>query len=283
MGALGVVHVPKCGGTAVRDALANGVHDSYLGPGYFDSDHFGGFDPCIPASSQGRMTSPDEMAAACGRHQLVMGHYSAANLNASGCRALATLVREPRSRILSLYRYLQSMSVEERHSWGSWGSEVLAISDSPIDVFLSSEQAWPITHNAMARQLLLQRNPDPPPDAGSHIQDSAVLSRSYQALESRLAVAEWTRDSSAFVSRICAFVGEGHAPRLSIVNETKRASKRTRLSRDAYRSLQALTALDNDLLRRMMASGLLPRRSARDLDDEFAETAKRMKIVVRLD
>jgi hypothetical protein len=121
VGALGVVHIPKCGGTAVCTALANAVPDSYVGPAYFDSDHFGGFDPRLPASSQSRLASPRELRVACTNHRLVMVHHSATNLMASGCRALAAIVREPRSRVLSLYRYLQVMSADERRSWGGLG------------------------------------------------------------------------------------------------------------------------------------------------------------------
>jgi hypothetical protein len=134
----------------------------------------------------------------------------------------------------------------------------------------------------MARQLLIRRQSELRSKIGSHGRLPVALSRSYRKLERRLVSVEWSQHSDLFVSNVGANVGCTRSPVVQTLNETKVAS-RTILSTNGYQSLKQLTALDSELLSRMMANGLLGRRSPKDLDDEFAETASRMNIVVHCD
>ena len=117
-GTLGVVHVPKTGGGALRVAF-EGVPGCYVGPLYTDADVFEGLDiDGLPATTRNEFASVDALRGICRENRLVMGHYSVNALLDAGCGQIATQLREPRSRLLSLYRFWQSLPSEVIESWG---------------------------------------------------------------------------------------------------------------------------------------------------------------------
>ena len=87
-------------------------------------------------------------------HRVVMGHVSSATLVRAGCTSLAIQVREPRSRVLSLYRYWQGQDQAQFDRWGNWGRTVVAAAQLPFPEFLTSDYTWPAVDNTLARQAL---------------------------------------------------------------------------------------------------------------------------------
>lgn len=276
---LGVVHVPKCAGTAVQAALS-ALPVCHSGPVYYDEDHFGWLDPArqLPPQRAATVATRGQLREVIGSHRLVIGHFSAATLAAVGVRALAVAVREPVSRVLSLYRYWRSLPPDAAASWGEWGVTLMAAATNlTLGEFLAAPVTWPAVDNQLARQLLVD---------GRVRRVSALHRRlrltafryGYPSLRRRLVVAGWSGQAQTFVSEVCAAVGVITPPPVERVNVT-------RVTPDADRQpipaatrvlLDRLTRWDRELVDRLMADGLLPERGPGDLAGEQRATAERL-------
>ncbi len=172
-GALGIVHVPKSGGIAVRSALCE-VEGTHAAPPYFDREMVASVDVgVLPPPIRRDFVEDDHLAEICSDHRLVMGHYSGPLLLDSGCRQLAVQVREPRARVLSLYRYWRSRPDEVLDEWGEWGRTALASARSDLPEFLRSPHIWPAADNAIARQVLLRQTPPKAPSGAAPDEEGA--------------------------------------------------------------------------------------------------------------
>ena len=272
-GLLGVVHLPKSGGTAVRSALA-ALDDVVAGPCYFDDFMFGGRRPSgLSDDQEARITSPDHLRRMAEGRRLVIGHYQASTLVDAGCQRLAVQIREPRARLLSLYRYWQLP--EARAGWGSWEATALAAADGSLTSFLAAPAAWPAAVDAVARQLLLSHRPLPA-KPGASATTRAVDGAPFDQLLRRLAVVEWSNHADRFVERVAQVIGSETVPTVGRENETPTPTDVQRLDRASLETLSAMTAADSRLIGRLMADGLLERRSPGDLDDELAASAVRL-------
>jgi hypothetical protein len=257
---------------AVRDVVAT-LSGSYTGPRYFDLQQFPADDLLDGASPDVMATivDEDEYRELVASHRVVMGHVSSTTLLTAGCADLAIQVREPRSRILSLYRYWQSQSGPHLATWGNWGLQVVGAAEWPLRAFLGSDATWPAIDNALARQALGglatpyvgQRSWAPAPDDVDRFCD-------------HLAVAEWSRDSGRFVARVWDRLGEPGSPVLDRVNVTEVTGAHQIVDPTTRAALDLLTRHDRDLLATLTSRGLLPHRSAAQLDAEFEETAGRL-------
>ena len=123
----------------MRSALSQ-LPGFYGEPVYLDVAHFGsaGLAGRVPGARQREIAGPGDLGDVVRGHRLVIGHYAAASLLDAGCTGLAVQVREPRSRVLSLYRFWQENPAEERAGWGPWGSDLVALADRPLGEFLRS-------------------------------------------------------------------------------------------------------------------------------------------------
>jgi hypothetical protein len=271
-GCLGILHLVKGGGMAVRDAVAR-LPGSYTGPRYFDLQQFPSPDLLDGASEEVLATIVDgsDYRQVVGGHRVVMGHVSAATLLAAGCSDLAVQVREPRSRLLSLYRYWQAQTGPHLATWGRWGLEVVGAADLALAGFLDSPATWPATDGALARQSL-GGIASPYDDPRSWRPTGADRQR----FVDHLSVVEWSTDSDRFVTRVWERLGEPDVPALDRVNVTEVTGGPQVLDQGVVATLARLAAPDRALLDDLMDRGRLRRRSAADLDDEFARTAGRL-------
>ena len=271
-GCLGILHLVKGGGMAVRDAVAR-LPGSYTGPRYFDLQQFPSPDLLEGASDEVLATIVDlgDYRQVVSGHRAVMGHVSAATLLGAGCSDLAVQVREPRSRLLSLYRYWQAQSGPHLASWGTWGLEVVGAAVLPLAGFLDSPVTWPATDGALARQALGGiASPYADPRSWRPTGDDRAR------FADHLSVAEWSTDSDRFVARVWERLGEPAVPGLDRVNVTEVTGGPQALDRVTVATLDRLAGPDRDLLDHLMDRGLLRRRSDADLDDEFERTAGRL-------
>jgi hypothetical protein len=196
-------------------------------------------------------------------------------LTAAGCAALAVQVREPRARVLSLYRFWQGWSDEMQQAWGRWGSELVARADLPLGEFLAAPGVWPAVDNAIVRQLLASRTA-PGPRRGVPRLGRWDRSGRYARLRRALRIVEWSSRSDEFLARICELTGADTVPVLRRENVTKVAGAEQLIGTSALRLLERWTSRDADILDRLSADGLLARRSRADLDREFEDTADRL-------
>lgn len=277
-GCLGIVHIPKSAGSAVRDSLTR-IPGCYAGPFYFDKSHFGTREILegVPRPHRSTVVTA-ELKAIAQSHRVIIGHYSARTLLDAGCQALATQVREPRARILSLYRYWQSTPDQERSGWGSWGALLVSAADLSFGDFLRTPSVWPMVENAMVRQLTGERL-EPAPFRGRLQARSIPRRRSYIGLRQHLKIVEWSDRPQDFVERVCQAVGLSNASTVGRVNATTVTGAPERLSRDSLRLLERLTSSDRRLLEALMSDGILARRHGRQLDEEFHGAAESLKFV----
>jgi len=269
---LGIPHLVKGGGTAVRDAVEQ-LPGSYTAPLYFDRQQFctDGLLDGVSDEIQAILVDDDAYRDVVRTHRVVMGHVSSATLVRAGCTSLAIQVREPRSRLLSLYRYWQAQDETQLDRWGTWGRTVVAAARQPLEDFLTSQTTWPATDNALARQALggvatpyvdpLHWTPSPD---------------DFDRFVELLDFAEWSSASNEFVRRVAAHLGQPPPPPLQRVNVTAVTAAVQVIDQPLHDALDRLTGLDTRLLAFLVDSGKLPDKSAGSLDLEFEQTATRL-------
>jgi hypothetical protein len=206
-----------------------------------------------------------------------VGHYSAASLVAAGCTSLAVLVREPRVRLLSLYRYWQGETESDWDSWGAWGHQLVARAQLPFKDFLAAPEEWPVVDNALARQLLgFSRR------SRRVFQPTTFASRHYATFRRRLSVVDWTTRADVFLERVGEEAGEPVDSPLGLVNQTQvKNDDEQDIDTETSRLLERCTTVDRLLLDRLSADGALARRSAADLDQEFEAAAAKLGFRLR--
>lgn len=267
---LGVVHVPKSGGSSLRKALAQ-ISGCYTGPLYFDHSPFGSdsMAEAVPTPNQETIAKPSDLAEIANGHRLIIGHYSGPSLLTAGCDSIAIQVREPRSRILSLYRYWQAQPESVRASWGPWGRDVITRADLPLKEFLSTRATAPAVNNAIARQILGYRQ-----GIWRRISLQATnISRIYCKLKPKLSVVNWSSQSERFLEQICEKLGTETVPTLPRLNVTQVTAEEQKIDDETSDLLRRLTNLDRSLIGRLSADSFLPRRTSTDLDLEFETDA----------
>jgi hypothetical protein len=248
------------------------LESTHTGPLYYDDRS--GVNPdawSVPSPNRETIASARELRAVVARHRLVMGHYGGPQLVDAGCAALAVQLREPRSRLLSLYRYWQSRSESELASRGRWGSSVVAKAALPFLDFVSQPDGRPATDNVLVRQTLGVYT-----RAGATLWGALRLTRAYRALQARLLIAEWTSSSERFLERVCERLGVANVPSLGRENITEVTGEQQQLDAETRRRIDQLTSVDQLFLDRLCSDGVLARRSRRDLDSEFELTAARL-------
>jgi len=266
---LGVVHVPKTGGSALRSALAE-LPGCYVGPRYFDEHQFGSttWIDGIPAQQRNAIATHSDLAEIAKGHRLVLGHFTANSLLLAGCASIAMQVREPRARVLSLYRFWQSQPEHVRSDWGPWGTEVVSRADLPLREFLTAPGVWPAVDNAMAYQALDYRT--------SRWQvfgrDTTIARRCIEYIE-RPSIFDWSARSESFLERVCEAIGAAVVPSLRRENVTEVVGDEEKIDSSTFRLLTRLTCVDRLFLDQLSEHGALPRRSSADLDFEFEVAA----------
>jgi hypothetical protein len=210
-----------------------------------------------------------------------MGHFGAQELLDAGVDKVAVQLREPRARLLSLYRYWQSTSKEVRASWGPWGERALQAADLPLEGFLKSRHAWPATDNAIARQLLVEGSPKNPLTA----RREAVASLNgdgYKRLVDRLFYADWSSRSQHFANHIFAGFLAVESRKLERVNETLLDTDivEQRISAGCRALILEMTEVDTLLIERLIADGLIGQLKREDRDTEFEEACRHLRLVL---
>jgi hypothetical protein len=273
---LGLVHLPKCGGTALRTAFTH-VAGCYTGPVYFDRQHFGTnrLADGVPVQTRHVIGSLEDVRHIVDTHRLVMGHISAHMLVSAGCDSLALQVREPRARILSLYSFWRAQEDDERSRWGLWGSQLIGQADQPFQAFLATPSIWPAVANSMTRQLC-GKGTGTRARWASGPRSPFALTRRYRAIRPWLGIVEWSNRSDVFVERIMEAIGSDTVPELARENVAHPSGDTQVIDRSTHERLRRLTVADSLLLHRLAADGLLERREAGELDEEFEREAERL-------
>ena len=149
---LAFMHVMKTSGVALRAGLREVLPSpEYIGG--FDRGYFGAFRSFETMSPEIRQGIHEALPPANGI-DFVTGHLAYSTLiRGLPAARFMTVLREPRSRILSLWMYWRSMSDEEVSLFGAW-RRVIRLTRQPFIEFLNRPEAACQTDNVYVRMLL---------------------------------------------------------------------------------------------------------------------------------
>ncbi len=149
------MHVPKCGGTSIHKALERALPAGSLSAkrrGTFDMrpdfTGWGGLEDDIRAEIALTDDDISEMRAA----QVVIGHFTLDSLlGVTQAHSIATVLREPRARLLSHFAFLRVHTPDQRRPRPFM---VFEAADGTLDDFLGEPVFAASTDNVVCRMLL---------------------------------------------------------------------------------------------------------------------------------
>lgn len=151
------MHIPKCAGSSVYALLAESlpqgslsranIDAAMLGPGFIDLDS-------LPPRAREQVVSTPEEVADLAKYSVVFGHFRLSTVaQVTRYAAMATVLREPRARLVSQYVYWRS---SPNHGSRQFQPRDHAL--RPLDDFLS-EPSLAAAHDNLVCRMLLE--PDP--------------------------------------------------------------------------------------------------------------------------
>jgi hypothetical protein len=147
------MRIPKTSSSSVRTGLHAMLAPATLLDG-FDLSLFGAYRDFDTLDDELRSAIFDPPTSPLPSAELVCGHFAFSTLMHAYPHARRfTLLREPRSRLLSHWLYWRQHSDSELAPWGSWGDRV-RLSRRPLADFLSNPSLACQTDNLALRMLL---------------------------------------------------------------------------------------------------------------------------------
>jgi hypothetical protein len=149
------MHVPKSGGTSIRVALEQALPSGRISPKRHDASLFGGFNEFdrIDPNLRALLAIRDDELAALSDYPVISGHFSLSTLlRVTSASAVATVLREPRARVLSTYAFWRLFPPTARTAWQ--GALGLDYGSRPVDEFLAEPLVAAATDNLVCRMLL---------------------------------------------------------------------------------------------------------------------------------
>jgi hypothetical protein len=147
------LHVPKSGGGSIHTALEAALPPGSLAPWRFDTPFFCDFNDFDLLRSETRAlvaVSPEEIQS-LRRYRAVSGHFSLATLlKVAPPSSIMTVLREPRTRLLSLYLFWRTPGIGD--AWVPYRAHEYAWRS--LSEFLSEPRIAPVVDNQVSRMLL---------------------------------------------------------------------------------------------------------------------------------
>jgi hypothetical protein len=147
------LHIPKSAGGSIHLALEEALSPGSLAPQRFDSSlfcDFDDFDSLRPEARSQVVTNSRELQS-LGRYRAVSGHFSlTALLQIADASSISTVLREPRTRLLSLYMYWRTPNIGD--FWTPY--RVTEYAQRPFSAFLSESRVAQTVDNQVCRMLL---------------------------------------------------------------------------------------------------------------------------------
>ncbi len=269
------MHIPKTAGMALTYGLREVLPctTSILG---FDHRHFGAFRSFETMSPELRRTIYEVVPPAKGI-DLVTGHMAYSTLLRSRPAArFMTVLREPRSRILSLWMFWRSTAQETLAAMGAF-RRVLDLSHKPLVEFLNHPEAAHQTDNVAVRMLLWPH----PLIADDGFIDSASDEPLVSEAAARLKAFDFADvvENPRFEDNVRAFLARPFVYRR--VNENPVPSSKHRipleeeLTSEALRLLEHRSRLDRKLWRAVAEERIAGADLTALSDDTFRRTVAR--------
>jgi hypothetical protein len=159
------LHVPKSGGVSVYSALIHAFPPADISRKRYDTSMFccgfTDFDALSKELREAFVIDEDEFAELAAS-KLASGHFSLSTLlRVTSPGMIATVVREPRARLLSLYAFWR-LTPGLLEQWRPYDAAAHAL--RPLDEFLSEPGLAPSVDNAVCRAILHGHAAIPPLD-----------------------------------------------------------------------------------------------------------------------
>lgn len=147
------MHIPKSGGMSIHAALESALPSDYFAPQHFDTSvfcAFNEFDSLCP-ETRAEIAATEDEREILGTYNVVSGHFSLPTLSKiTDPSSVVTILREPRTRLISLYVYWRIPEIYER--WNPYRVDMHAL--RPLSAFLSEPSLAAVTDNQICRMLL---------------------------------------------------------------------------------------------------------------------------------
>jgi hypothetical protein len=280
---LAFMHVPKTSGIALRAGMQEVLATTACIEGY-DRWIFGAFRSFETMSPEARQTVFEALPPANGI-DFVAGHIAYSTLIQGRPTArFMTVLREPRSRILSQWMFGRSISDEILRPWGAWG-RVTRLVRKPLVEYLNHPEVACTIDNIVVRMLLW---PHPLiPDDG--FIDSASDERLASEAVARLKSFDFADvvENPRLEDNVRAFLTRPFVYRR--VNETPPVPSALRLPLEKELSDEALlvvehrSRLDRELWRAVAAERIAGADPTALGDDTFRRTVTRHAALMRPD
>lgn len=173
------LHIPKSGGVSIHTALEAALAPGSLAPQRFDTSvfcDFNDFELLCPEARTQVAVSLDEVYS-LRRYRAVSGHFSLTTLlQVAPASSITTVLREPRTRLLSLYMYWRTPDLGD--FWAPY--RVTEHARRPLSAFLSEPRLAPVIDNQLCRMLL---HGDPRLPESSFVTQSDIHAIAADAIE----------------------------------------------------------------------------------------------------
>jgi hypothetical protein len=176
------MHIPKTSGTALVHGLAQALSPCNPLMWAYDRVLFGTFDAFETLDQSLRALVHTDTTELPTDVDFVAGHVACSTLrrNYAGFRHL-TVLREPRSRLLSHWLYFRSAPAASLPPWGKFADRI-KLSHGPFRNYLSDRRLACQTDNLYARMLLWPHPLIPDNDFISSVHDQQLLSQAADRL-----------------------------------------------------------------------------------------------------
>jgi hypothetical protein len=198
------MHIPKTSGSSIRSGLTTALAPALTIDG-FDLSLFGPYRDLKSLDDSMRRTIHVSPASLLPHADLVCGHFAFSTLRDAYPHArYLTLLREPRSRLLSHWLFWRQHTDRDLAGWGSWADQ-LRISRGPLANFLSDRSLACQTDNLAVRMLLWPHRLIPEDGFIDRTHDKRLL----RAALSRLAQFDFADvvEDEGFVDRLGSWLG----------------------------------------------------------------------------
>jgi hypothetical protein len=147
------LHIPKSGGSSIHSALQAALPPESLAPQRVDLSLFCDFEDfeLMQPEARAQIAATSDEARSLAHYQAVSGHFSLDTLlQITDISSICTVLREPRTRLLSLYMYWRTPGTTE--FWAPYRAADYA--QRPLWEFLSEPILAPAIDNQVCRMLL---------------------------------------------------------------------------------------------------------------------------------
>ena len=210
------VHVPKSAGSSVKNAVAQRCGPASVSPKELDRVLFGGFDRFDELPTRTRATIAVDGPAALTDFDVVMGHFAVSSLAPHfAAHEMMTVLREPRTRLLSHYTFWSGWSAERHADWDPYDASRRAAAASWVE-FLTDPRIASQTDNLVAR-MLLSPHPSIPDDGFIDPADVDQLVETATALLEQFGFADVVESGAGLWSGLSAWLETTVEPERTLV------------------------------------------------------------------